>query len=73
MEGVTIIIPVKDEESGLEYLVEDFEQSEIGNDYEIKFIFVIDERTSDNSREIAGKLSDRIIDQRGSHGKGDAI
>ena len=41
MEGVTIIIPVKDEESGLEYLVEDFEQSEIGNDYEIKFIFVI--------------------------------
>ena len=73
MEGVTIIIPVKDEESGLEYLVEDFEQSEIGNDYEIKFIFVIDERTSDNSREIAGKLSDRIIDQRGTHGKGDAI
>ena len=73
MEVVTIIIPVKDEESGLEYLVENFEQSKIGNDYEIKFIFVIDERTSDNSREIAGKLSNRIIDQKGSHGKGDAI
>ncbi len=73
MEVVTIIIPVKDEESGLDYLVENFKQSGIGNDYEIKFIFVIDERTSDNSRQIAEKLSDRIIDQKGSHGKGDAI
>ncbi len=73
MERVTIIIPVKDEESGLEYLVENFEQSKIENDYEVKFIFVIDERTSDNSREIAEKLSDRIIDQKGTHGKGNAI
>lgn len=73
MEVVTIIIPVKDEESGLDYLVENFKQSKIGNEYKIKFIFVIDERTSDNSRQIAEKLSNRIIDQKGSHGKGDAI
>ena len=73
MEVVTIIIPVKDEESGLDYLVENFKQSKIWNEYKIKFIFVIDERTSDNSRQIAEKLSNRIIDQKGSHGKGDAI
>jgi len=73
MDRVTIIIPVKDEESGLEYLVEDFTDSKIEQEYYINFIFVIDERTSDNSREFAKKLSDRIIDQKDSHGKGDAM
>ena len=73
MDKVTIIIPVKDEESGLEYLVEDFSDSKIEQEFHINFIFVIDERTSDNSREIAKKLSNRIIDQKGSHGKGDAM
>jgi len=73
MDRVTIIIPVKDEESGLEYLVEDFADSKIEQEYYINFIFVIDERTSDNSREFAKKLSDRIIDQKDSHGKGDAM
>ena len=73
MHKVTIVVPVKDEEVGLQFLVEDFEDSGIQGEYEITFIFVIDERTSDDSRRFAERLSERIIDQKGTHGKGAAI
>jgi len=73
MHKVTIVVPVKDEEVGLQFLIGDFEDSKIQEEYDIKFIFVIDERTSDDSRQFAERLSERIIDQKGSHGKGDAI
>ena len=73
MHKVSIVVPVKDEEVGLQFLINDFENSKIAVDYDIKFIFVIDERTSDDSRQFAARLSDQIIDQRGSHGKGAAI
>ena len=73
MEEVTIIIPVKDEEVGLRYLFDNFNKSNLGMDFEIRFIFVIDERTGDNSREIATSFSDMIVNQRDTHGKGAAI
>jgi len=73
MHKVTIVVPVKDEEVGLQFLIDDFADSRITEEYEITFIFVIDERTSDHSRQFAARLSDQIIDQRGSHGKGAAI
>ena len=73
VKKVTIVIPVKDEEVGLQYLIDDFAYSRISEKYGIAFIFVIDERTSDNSRQYAARLSERIIDQRGSHGKGAAM
>ena len=73
MAKTTIIIPVKDEEDGLEHLLGQYSSSELYDDEEIQFIFVIDGRTSDNSREIAGRFSQKIIDQKESHGKGAAI
>ena len=64
MEKVTIIVPVKDEEDGLNFLVRDYEKSDLKEYYDIEFIFVIDDRTSDSSREIASKLSKNIIDKK---------
>ena len=73
MRKVTIVIPVKDEEDGLKYLIGNLDETRIREEYDISFLFVIDERTSDDSRKIASKISKQIIDQRDSHGKGDAI
>ena len=73
MKSVTIIVPVKDEEEGLKYLLSDFRSSNLSSDFEINFIFVIDERTSDKSRYIAQEFSHQIIDQKGTHGKGAAM
>ena len=73
MEVVTIIIPVKDEEVGLEFLLNDFENSHVRDHYKINFIFVIDCRTSDSSRLFASKFSDNIIDQSETTGKGAAV
>jgi dolichol-phosphate mannosyltransferase len=73
MKQVTVIIPVKDEEEGLLFLVDDFRSSELYDDPSIQLSFVIDGRTSDNSRAVARKLSSTIIDQEGTHGKGAAI
>ena len=73
MGTVTVIVPVKDEEVGLNYLLEDFSKSSISEKYSIEFIFVIDERTSDGSREIANKFSEIIIDQNDTKGKGAAM
>jgi len=73
MQQVTIIVPVKDEEVGLQYLIENIGSSKIEEEFEIDFIFVIDDRTSDNSRQIATRLSKRIIDQSETYGKGAAI
>ena len=73
MEPVTIIIPVKDEEVGLKYLLDDFKKSPFYENYPLEFIFVIDERTSDRSHSIAMEFSDRIIDQNSTRGKGAAI
>jgi dolichol-phosphate mannosyltransferase len=73
MEQITIIVPVKDEEVGLEYLLEDFHQSNISEFFDVRFIFVIDIRTSDSSKKIASKFSDNIIDQSNTTGKGAAV
>lgn len=73
MEEVTIIIPVKDEEDGLRFLLDEFQSSNLSTDFNIQFIFVIDHRTSDNSREIARRFSKQIINQKGTHGKGAAM
>ena len=73
MESVTIIIPVKDEEVGLQYLLDNYKSSTLFNNSNISFIFVIDGRTSDLSKIIAKKFSDLIIDQNETHGKGAAI
>ena len=64
MDKATIIIPVKDEEVGLQYLLDDFSSSDTFKDVKIRFIFVIDGRTSDNSREVAEGFSQEIIDQK---------
>ena len=41
MDRVTVIIPVKDEEDGLRFLVENYKDSTLRKEYEIDFIFVI--------------------------------
>jgi len=73
VETITIIIPVKDEEEGLNYLLGDFNNSSLKEDYDIRFIFVIDSRTNDSSRKIASQFSENIIDQKDTTGKGAAI
>ena len=64
------MVPVKDEEDGLQYLIQDLDGSGIREEYDISFIFVIDERTSDNSREFAARMSEQIVDQRVHTGRG---
>ena len=73
METVTIIIPVKDEEVGLQYLLDNYKKSNYFNNSQISFIFVIDGRTSDLSKNVAREFSDIVIDQDKTHGKGAAI
>jgi glycosyltransferase involved in cell wall biosynthesis len=73
VKSVTIIIPVKDEEVGLQYLLDNYKSSTLFNNSNISFIFVIDGRTSDLSKIIAQNFSDLIIDQNETHGKGAAI
>ena len=73
MEPVTVIVPVKDEEVGLKFLLEDYGQSTLKNLYDIRFMFVIDVRTSDSSKQIASQFSDNIIDQEETTGKGSAM
>ena len=73
MEPVTVIVPVKDEEVGLNFLLEDYGRSTLKDLYDIRFIFVIDVRTSDSSKQIASQFSDNIIDQEGTTGKGSAM
>jgi len=73
MEPVTVIVPVKDEEVGLNFLLDDYHRSPLKDLYDIRFIFVIDIRTSDSSKKIASKFSDNIIDQKDTTGKGSAM
>jgi len=73
MKSVTIIVPVKDEEIGLQYLLDDYGSSNLEVDYDVTFIFVIDVRSSDSSQQYASKFSDIIIDQRDTTGKGAAV
>ena len=73
MREATIIVPVKDEEEGLRYLLDNFKSSKIDQSYDIRFIFVIDIRTSDSSKKIASNFSDKIIDQNETTGKGAAV
>ena len=61
VDSLAIIIPVKDEEVGLRYLLEDFRQSSLFENPNVRLIFVIDERTSDSSKTIAGEFSEIII------------
>lgn len=67
------MIPVKDEELGLKFLIENYKTSQIKNNFDISFLFIIDERTSDASKEIASKLSKNILNQKQTIGKGAAI
>ena len=73
MEKVTVIVPVKDEEVGLSFLLDDYNGSSLKEIYDIHFIFVIDVRTSDSSKKIAMKFSENIIDQEKTTGKGSAM
>jgi len=73
MATTCIIIPVKDEEEGLKFLYEDFKNSELYTDSNLSFIFIIDSRTNDASKDIASKFTNQIIDQESTHGKGAAI
>ncbi len=73
MEPVTVIVPVKDEEVGLNFLLDDYAHSTLKDLYDIRFIFVIDVRTSDSSKNIASQFSETIIDQEGTTGKGSAM
>ena len=73
VNDTTIIIPVKDEEVGLLFLLQDYKESNISAIMDINFIFVIDCRTSDNSKNVASKFSEIIINQDKTHGKGAAI
>lgn len=73
MDNVSIVVPVKDEEIGLKYLLEDFTSSGIEKLYSVNFIFIIDERTNDNSLSIAKNFTHQTIDQSSVHGKGAAI
>ena len=73
MREVTIIIPVKDEEVGLEFLLDDYKLSSLKDLYDVTFIFVIDKRTSDSSKKIASEFSENVIDQEETTGKGSAV
>ena len=73
MGEVTIIIPVKDEEVGLEFLLDDYRSSSLKDIHDVTFIFVIDKRTSDSSKKIASEFSETIIDQEETTGKGSAV
>ncbi len=74
MGDVAVIIPVKDEEDGLDFLLTDFLSSTLSSrSFDIEFIFVIDGRTSDKSRAVAETLSDSIINQPDTHGKAAAM
>ena len=73
MKSVTIIVPVKDEEIGLQYLLGEFRGTSLIEDYDVNFIFVIDVRSSDSSKKYASEFSDSIIDQRETTGKGAAV
>jgi len=73
MEPVTVIIPVKDEEDGLSYLLKDYHNSSFNGNSDVEFIFVIDNRTSDESESVAREFSELIIDQNETQGKGAAM
>ena len=73
MGEVTIIIPVKDEEVGLEFLLDDYRSSSLKDIHDVTFIFVIDKRTSDSSKRIASEFSENVIDQEETTGKGSAV
>ena len=73
MGEVTIIIPVKDEEVGLEFLIDDYRSSSLKDIHDVTFIFVIDNRTSDSSKKIASGFSGNVIDQEETTGKGSAV
>ena len=73
MGEVTIIIPVKDEEVGLEFLLYDYRWSSLKDLHDVTFIFVIDKRTSDSSKKIASEFSANVIDQEETTGKGSAV
>ena len=52
MEKVTVIVPVKDEEIGLNFLLDDYNVPSLKEIYDIHFIFIkIDVRTSDSSEK----------------------
>ena len=73
MGEVTIIIPVKDEEVGLKFLLDDYKSSSLQDLHDVAFIFVIDKRTSDSSKKIASEFSENVIDQEEATGKGSAV
>ena len=73
MKTVTVIIPVKNEETGLRYLLKDLSSSGLTSIRVLNLIFVIDSRTSDESIKIAEMFGGKLIYQVRSTGKGNAI
>ena len=73
MSSVTIVIPVKDEEVGLKYLLDNYGNSSLQKEYSLSLIFVIDSRTADSSRKYAAQFSDIVINQEKTTGKGAAV
>ncbi len=71
--SVTVIMPVKDEEEGLRLLLSEFQTSSISKRKGVFFTVVVDERSTDLSREVVKEFADLLIDQKESHGKGNAI
>ena len=73
MTTATVIIPVKDEEAGLQYLLNEFKSIRSKFDGAPKFVFVIDSTSSDESIKIAELFEGEILFQSKSTGKGSAI
>ena len=73
MKTTTVVIPVKNEEAGLRYLLEDFKIIRSQYDGALKFIFVIDSTSSDESTKIAKLFEGEILFQYNTTGKGSAI
>lgn len=73
MTTISLALPVKDEEAGLGVLMNEFKESKLSGYEALRFIFVIDDRTNDRSREVSKKFGGVVIDQSKPHGKGLAI
>jgi glycosyltransferase involved in cell wall biosynthesis len=65
-EDVTILIPTKNEEDGIGWVIDEFQKLGYSN------IFVIDGHSTDRTREIAEEKGARVVLQTGK-GKGQAI
>ena len=70
MDKVCVIIPVKDEEVGLQYLADYRASKQLNYDVDFIFVLIVGPVTTQNSSQ---KTNGRLIDQKESHGKGAAV